>query len=79
MLQNKLKLNDTKIEFLIIGTGRQISKLDVLGIKLKVGNSIARPSDTVRDLGVWFYSSLNMESHVWPIHAHHSLKTEYMV
>ena len=42
--------------------GRQISKLDVLGIK--VGNSIVRPSDTVRNLGVWFDSSLNMETHI---------------
>ena len=38
LLQYMLKLNDTKTEFLIIGTGREISKLDVLGIK--VGNSI---------------------------------------
>ena len=39
-----------------------MSKLDVLGIK--VGNSVVRPSDTVMNLGVWFGSSVNMETHI---------------
>ena len=62
MLQNKLKLNDSKTEFMIIGTPQQTSKLDVTSIK--VGNSLVKPSKTVRNLGLWLDSSLNMETHV---------------
>ena len=62
MFQNKLKLNDSKTEFMIIGTPQQTSKLDVTSIK--VGNSLVKPSKTVRNLGLWLDSSLNMETHV---------------
>ena len=62
MLQNKLKLNDSKTEFMIIGTSRQISKLDVTSIK--VGNLVVKSSNTVRNLGVWFDTTLNMETHI---------------
>ena len=62
MCQNKLKLNDSKTEFLIIGTPRQVSKLNINDIT--VGNSVVRPSDTVRNLGVSFDSCLNMEAQI---------------
>ena len=62
MCQNKLKLNDSKTEFLIIGTPRQVSKLKINDIT--VGNSVVRPSDTVRNLGVSFDSCLNMEAQI---------------
>ena len=62
MLQNKLKLNESKTEFMIIGTSRQISKLDVTSIR--VGNSVVTPSNTVRNLGVWFDTTLSMETQV---------------
>ena len=38
MLQNRLKLNDSKTEFMIIRTPQQTSKLDLTSIK--VGNSL---------------------------------------
>ena len=37
MLQNKLKLNDSKTEFLIVGTPKQVSKLNLDGVT--VGDS----------------------------------------
>ena len=62
MYQNKLKLNDSKTEFLIIGTPRQVSKLNINNIT--VGNTVVTPSDTARNLGVLFDSCLNMENHI---------------
>ena len=61
MCQNKLKLNDSKTEFFIL-TPRQVSKLNINDIT--VGNSVVRPSDTVRNLGVSFDSCLNMEAQI---------------
>ena len=51
-----------KTEFLIIGTPRQVSKLNINDIT--VGNSVVTPSDTVRNLGVSFDSCLNMEAQI---------------
>ena len=62
MCQNKLKLNDRKTEFLIIGTPRQVSELNINDIT--VGNSVVRPSYTVRNLGVSIDSCSNMEAQI---------------
>ena len=62
MFQNRLMLNDSKTEFLILGTPRQLSKVNIDG--LTVGNAVVEPSNTVRNLGVWFDSNLDMETHV---------------
>ena len=62
MLNNRLKLNDSKSEFLVIGTSQQISKISIDCIK--VGFSNVKPSDTVRNLGVQFDTNLNMEKQI---------------
>ena len=62
MLQNKLMLNDNKTELLIIGTCKQISKLNVNGVV--VGDSVVKPSINARNLGVHFDAQLNMEKHI---------------
>lgn len=62
MLSCKLKLNDSKTEFLIIGTPRQVSKLNINCIT--VGNTVVEQSMVAKNLGVWFDSQLNMETHI---------------
>lgn len=61
-LQNKLKLNDGKTEFLLIGTRQQLAKVRLDHIN--IGNIEVQTSPVARDLGVWFDSLLNMETHV---------------
>ena len=62
MLNNNLKLNDSKSEFLVIGTPQQISKISIDDVR--VGSSNVIPSVTARNLGVYFDTNLNMETHV---------------
>ncbi len=59
---NMLKLNDDKIEFIVIGTRQQRSKIDIPHINTN-GIDIA-PTSTVRNLGVMFDSEMNMKGHV---------------
>ncbi|XP_078363787.1 uncharacterized protein LOC144648005 [Oculina patagonica] len=49
MLNNYLKLNDDKTEFLIIGTPQQLEKLD--NISIRVGDSDIHPVPIARNLG----------------------------
>ena len=59
MRDDKLMLNDDKTEFLIIGTERQLS-VD----KIKIGQGEVSPTSSVRNLGTWFDSHLDMSTHV---------------
>ena len=58
MLNNNLKLNDDKTEFLIIGTPQQLEKLDIISIR--VGDSDIHPVTIARNLGSWFDSRLSI-------------------
>ena len=49
-------------EFLIIGTERQLSKVSV--DKIKIGQAEVSPVSSVRNLGTWFDSHLDMLTHV---------------
>ena len=63
MLSDKLKLNDNKTEFLIIGTSQQLAKVDISSIR--VGDSDISPVSVARNLlGSWFDSKLTMETHI---------------
>ncbi|PFX18818.1 hypothetical protein AWC38_SpisGene16788 [Stylophora pistillata] len=62
MRDDKLMLNDNKTEFLIIGTERQLSKVSV--DKIKIGQAEVSPISSVRNLGTWFDSHLDMSTHV---------------
>ena len=55
-------LNDSKTELLLIGTSKQVNKLNFDGIS--VGSSVIKPSSNARNLGVLFDSNLNMEAHI---------------
>ena len=62
MWQNKLKLNEDKTEFLIIGKKSQCAK--VTQKQIMVGQTAVNTSLSVCNLGVFFDSELNMKSHV---------------
>lgn len=57
-LQDKLKLNDGKTEFLIIGSKHQLRKLNPCHVR--VGSVDVLPVSTAKNLGVWFESNLSM-------------------
>ena len=62
MLNDKLKLNDDKTEFLIIGTSQQLAKVTISS--LCVGNSAITPTSSARNLGSWFNAKLTMATHI---------------
>ena len=62
MLNNDLKFNNDKTEFLIIGSSQQLENLD--NISIRVGDSDIHPVPLARNLGCWFDSRLSMASHI---------------
>ena len=62
MLNDKLKLNDAKTEFLIIGTSQQLAKVTISS--LCVGNSAITPVSSARNLGSWFDAKLTMATNI---------------
>lgn len=62
MQTDKLKLNDGKTEFLIIGTKQQLEKVNV--DHLTVGTEKISPTTSVRNLGSWFDECFNMSLHI---------------
>ena len=62
MLYNKLRLNDTKTEFFLIFSPRQLNL--VAGIKLKISGSEIDPSGTIKNLGVTFDPYIKMDFQV---------------
>ena len=54
MLNDKLKLNDEKTEFKIIGTMQQLAKVSINS--LRVGDSTITPVSSARNLCSWFDS-----------------------
>ena len=62
MRDDKLMLKDDKTEFLITGTERQLSRVSV--DKIKIGQAEVSPVSSVRNLGAWFDSHLDMSTHV---------------
>ena len=49
-------------EFMIIGTRKQLAKVNIDG--LSVGESIIAPVTSVRNLGSWFDQNLSMTPHI---------------
>ena len=62
MKSNHLKLNDTKTEFLVIGSPTHLRQLSKDGIK--IGESIIPPAIAARNIGATFDNSLTMKQHV---------------
>ena len=62
MITDKLMINDSKTEILLIGTRQQLRKVTVDTVK--VGSCDITPETNIRNLGAWFDSELNMEIHI---------------
>lgn len=62
MIIDKMKMNDGKTEFMIIGTRQQLTKVTIYS--LTVGNSSITAVDKARNLGVWFDSNMNFNVHI---------------
>ena len=58
MRKDQLMLNDEKTEFLIIGTRQQLSTVSIHSIK--IGQTEVSPVASVRNLGTWFVTHLDM-------------------
>ena len=59
MGSNRLKLNDDKTEFIIIGSRQQLSKITDTAIK--IGNTTIQPVESVCDLGYFLEINWRME------------------
>ena len=62
MLTDRLKLNDDKTEFMLIGTKQQLSKINI--DSLTVGSIDVAPVTVARNLGTWFDSNLNLQGQI---------------
>ena len=62
MLTDKLKLNDDKTEFMLIGIKQQLSKINI--DSLTVGIIDVAPVTVARNFGTWFDSNLNLQGQV---------------
>ena len=62
MIANKLKMNDSKTEFMIIGSRQQLKKVEFDFIM--VGDTSVKVVDHVRNLGAYFDSCLTMSKHI---------------
>ena len=51
MLANRLMINDSKTEVMLVGTRQQLSKVSVEGIR--VGDDVITAVSTVKKLGVY--------------------------
>ena len=67
MESNGLKLNDSKSEFLLLGSTQMLSKVKSETIEICIGknrNNSIKPSNTVRNLGVVYDSNLSFKNHI---------------
>ena len=62
MMSMKLKMNDAKTEYILIGTKQQLSKCQ--NVSITIGNSVIQPSDCIRNLGAYFDKNMSMEQHI---------------
>ena len=64
MLNDKLKLNDDKTEFMIIGTSQQLTKVSINS--LRVATATITPVSSVKNLGLdsWFDSKLTIAIYI---------------
>ena len=62
MTANRLKLNDSKTEVLVVR--KKTNKDETDSIRVKVGDDVITPSVSVRDLGSYLDSTMSMEEQV---------------
>ncbi|CAB4021206.1 Hypothetical predicted protein, partial [Paramuricea clavata] len=61
-LSDRLKLNDGKTEFVLIGSRQQLAKVNIDA--LHVGDCVTPLSSAVKNLGSWFDEQLKMDKHI---------------
>jgi len=64
MSANRLLLNVDKTEWLLVGSRRTLSSLDITRPVLQLGGNIVAASDHVRLFGVDIVSDLSLDRHV---------------
>ena len=62
MVVDKFKLNEGKMEFMLIGTRQQLSK--VRTDSLLVAGTVVSSVSEARNLGVWFDSKFQFQTHI---------------
>ena len=62
LIYNRLLINDSKTEFLVVGSRHQLSKIAIDSIT--VGDSTIQPVNSIRNLGSWFDSNMSMSIHI---------------
>ena len=62
MLANRLMINDSKTEVMLVGTRQQLSKVSVEGIR--VGDEVIASVRTVKNLGVHLDQNLKLDKYV---------------
>ena len=62
MACNRLFMNDSKTEFIVIGTPQQLAKVSTSGIM--IGDDFIKSVDSVRNLGAFFDNNLSMKHHI---------------
>ena len=65
LIHNRLLINDSKTEFLVVGSCLQLSKIAIDSIR--VGDSTIQPVKSVRNMGTWFDSNMSMSIHIGKI------------
>ena len=70
MINNKLKIKDSKTEFIVFRSPQ--AKQDLSGLSVIVGNSIIQQSSKVRNLGIIFDQFLSFDDYIsyvcWSTH-----------
>ena len=62
MLMNKLKINDSKTEFLIIGSKHQLNKITIDSIRIR--DSEIKSIASAKNLGVVIDNNMSMGNHI---------------
>ena len=62
IIHDRLLINDSKTELILIGSKQQLSKLQPISIS--VGNSVINNSSEVKNLGCWLDANLSMSKHI---------------
>ena len=57
-------MNDTKTKFLVIGSRRQLTKIKIDSLSIRVCSTVIQKVSSVRDLGAWFDTSMTMTTHI---------------
>ena len=63
MSASKLKLNTDKTEFILFGSKKQRERLNA-GFPIDILGNPLHPTESVRNLGLWFYSDFSFFKHV---------------